>query len=410
MLAMSDVNIVDYLPYFAQTGLPVAFLVPTPTGMGKSIMDATAQVRDLFKNAGLHDYECQLQGPEHKVLIETYFMEEDALIETSASLYRPITKQGDPRIWFYKLGIYANPKNLLALLVSKGRIYVANLSRPEVVQSLYNGYLREIVDSFVDLESEVAKELLWKIKKIHDAGFLPSITRGDPEVGDTLENALGISRNNYKVPDYKGIELKATRYRKAVAQGHVRRSETRMTLFDQVPDWNNSRGMNRNKLLDEYGYWAEQEDGTERWNLSCTLKAHQKNGQGLYLEVDTEKDILINYFAQQERIKRYVLQWSLQTLRERLREKHPETFWVKATSDFVGEQEYFRYDYVVHTKNPNISLIPSLLDEGIITVDYLMHRKPNGATRDHGFPFKIFPRDRDLLFPEAIEYDLEQLK
>lgn len=30
-------------------------------------------------------------------------------------------------------------------------------------------------------------------------------------------------------------------------------------------------------------------------------------------------------------------------------------------------------------------------------------------TRDHGFPFKIFPRDRDLLFPEAIEYDLEQL-
>lgn len=32
MLAMSDVNIEQFLPLFANTGVPVAFLVPTPTG------------------------------------------------------------------------------------------------------------------------------------------------------------------------------------------------------------------------------------------------------------------------------------------------------------------------------------------------------------------------------------------
>lgn len=35
-----------------------------------------------------------------------------------------------------------------------------------------------------------------------------------------------------------------------------------------------------------------------------------------------------------------------------------------------------------------------------------MHRKENGTVRDHGFPFKIFPKDLDLLFPEPKTYEL----
>lgn len=56
---MSDTPIEQFFPLFANTGVPVAFLVPTPTGYGKSIMDATGPVRELFKNAKLHDYEVQ---------------------------------------------------------------------------------------------------------------------------------------------------------------------------------------------------------------------------------------------------------------------------------------------------------------------------------------------------------------
>lgn len=53
MLAMTDTPIESFLPVFASTGIPVAFLVPTPTGFGKSIMDAIAPVRNLLKDAGL---------------------------------------------------------------------------------------------------------------------------------------------------------------------------------------------------------------------------------------------------------------------------------------------------------------------------------------------------------------------
>ena len=61
MLLMSDTNIEQFIPIFADTGASVAFLVPTPTGYGKSIMDATAPVRELLRNAKIHNYETQNQ-------------------------------------------------------------------------------------------------------------------------------------------------------------------------------------------------------------------------------------------------------------------------------------------------------------------------------------------------------------
>lgn len=39
MISMADTNLNTFLPTFANTGVPVAFLVPTPTGFGKSIID-----------------------------------------------------------------------------------------------------------------------------------------------------------------------------------------------------------------------------------------------------------------------------------------------------------------------------------------------------------------------------------
>ena len=98
MLAMSDTPIEQFLPLFAQAGVPVAFIVPTPTGYGKSIMDATTSVRQLFLNQGLHDYDVQPQGPANKVLIQTFLVTDCRLIETETSLYRPITKMGGSQI------------------------------------------------------------------------------------------------------------------------------------------------------------------------------------------------------------------------------------------------------------------------------------------------------------------------
>ena len=156
-------------------------------------MDAIAPVRQLLFDAQVHDYDKQLQGPENKVLVPTHFVNEDNLTSSAASLYRPVTKKGDPRIWFSNLRRYCQPCNLLALVVIEKEIYVFNLSNPTVAAGLkQRGFAYSILEEAVQKDAAIAKELLSKLRAIHQQGFLRSITPGDPGVGDTLENALGM--------------------------------------------------------------------------------------------------------------------------------------------------------------------------------------------------------------------------
>ena len=395
MLAMSDTDIGQFIPLFAHAGVPVAFLVPTPTGFGKSIMDATTPVRQLFLDQHIHDYDMQRQGPQNKVLVRTYFVTSTNCIETQTSLYRPVTKMGDPRLWIYNLKSYCAPCNLLALIIINGDIYVFNLSDHRIANSLFNnGYCYDVLCEAVRQENIIAEELRSMIQDIHNHGFIPSITRGDPGVGDTLEHALGIGRNNRQNPDYRGIELKASRRKLS--------TPNRCTLFDKTPDWHIA--MNERQILDQFGYWGEDDDHQRRFQLYCTLSARVINSQGLTLQYNESCDSVdVLYAAEHPQL---VTGWEMQVLRDRLLEKHPATFWVKATVDIQDGWEFFRYDHIKYTRNPNVSLFSSLIADGIVSVDFLMHYKPNGMIRDHGFPFKMMPGDVNLLFPQVIEYDL----
>ena len=93
-------------------------------------------------------------------------------------------------------------------------------------------------------------------------------------------------------------------------------------------------------------------------------------------------------------------------MRKTLLTKHPETFWVKAASELREDWESFRYDKVVHTRNPNALLLAPLIDNGEITADLAAHIKPDGSYRDHGLLFKILPQNIHDLLGEEKKYDL----
>lgn len=400
MLAMSDINIEQFLPLFADIGVAVAFLVPTPTGYKKSIMDAIGPVRALLKDEGIHDYGMQKQGPEAKKMWPSFFVTAEGLIETRASLYRPVTKKGDPRIWFKNLRRYCNPCNLLSLFVFENKIYVLNLSEDTNRLSIIrHGFIYDLLQQIKYSKQSVAEELLGKIKTIHDRGFIPSITPGDPGVGDTLEHALGIERNNSKAPDYKGIELKSTR----LTRHGSRRASTRSTLFTRVPD----KGMTYRKIVETYGKWQAPRGSTiERLQLYETFTTQRINAYGLKLEVNSNADRLEMLYVPQER---YVSSWQMDNLKNALLIKHHETFWVQAQSVDHNGREYFRYDKILHTKRPNASLMSPLLESGKITLDLAAHFKEDGKWRDHGMLFKMKPKDIHLLLGDAVEYDLETI-
>lgn len=390
MISASDTNIESVLPFFAERGIDVALIVPTQTGLQKSIMDATAPIRQFLKRNNIHDFETQNQGPEFKRSIPTHFVYPDHLRETTTSLYRPLTKKGDSRIWFCKMDDFCIASNLLAITACDGVLYILNLSNKETFASLRGEgsvFLCDLIDSLAIRARSSATELLEKLVAIHKLGFIKSCVRGDTGVGMTLEQQLGIAPNSDKRPDYKGIELKASR-------GVVgERSRNRANLFSQTPDWQNSTMTSAQELLDAFGYYRGG-----RKQLYCTVEAGKPNTQGLYFFVDEEADLLENRARTPDENYRKVVQWQLDTLRKRLSEKHKETFWVKAASMFQDGEEFFRYDQVVYTKAPNIGLLSTLLSQRIITMDYTLSQLPN-RVRDHGYLFKIRPENLGLLFP-----------
>lgn len=370
----------------------ITLIEPTETGLKKSIMDATGSVRSFLKSEKVHDYDLQAQGPTNKILIPTIIHTGFKTLNSSASLYRPKTKKGDPRIWFYNLTKIAAPNDIIAITYFDDKFQVFNLTKLDV-ESLINSpivnSLQDLINSINNTENEVAFELLAMLRKIATAGPIRSVVDADTSVGRTLETALGIDINSSKKPDYKGIELKSFRSSRT----------NRKNLFAQVPDWKLSTFKSSTEILDTFGYKRSDD-----FKLYCTVSAITRNSQGLNLRIDSDIQQLIENSNKPE-VGDFVV-WNLEKLHSRLMEKHKETFWVEAKSTRIDNCEHFQYKLVEHTKKPITSQFDLLIDQGVITLDHLIKRNSKGKVVEKGPLFKIKPKGIELLFPPSDSYSL----
>ncbi len=370
----------------------LALLEPTKTGLKKSIMDATGSVRAYLQKSNIHDYSMQKQGPEHKIITDGFLYENDKVLKSRISLYRPKTKNGDPRIWISGLTSYVQANDIIVLICFSQKIHVLNLTRlpiENLITLVQGNPTKELINSINSQESEIANELLIKLKKISSRGLIRSVVDADTSVGRTLEDALGIAINSSKKPDYKGIELKSFRARR----------NNRKNLFAQVPDWGLSKFKSSAEILDNFGYWRGQD-----FKLYCTVSSLCTNPQGLFLKVCDDVKQLVESSNKLD-VGDFVV-WELDKLYSRLQEKHRETFWVEAESMVIKGVEYFHYTKVEHTKKPIISQFSILIEQGIITVDHLIKRDSQGIVIEKGPLFKIKPAGIDLLFPSSTYYEL----
>lgn len=401
MLAIANRPLEEAIRFLAQFGAEAGYIVPTATGLAKSIMDAHASLRDYLAKVGYHDFSKQAQGPAARVRQPVKVLGRDRWHDELVSLYRPETKSGDPRVWITRLSNYADAGDLLAVLHVQGQLYIVNASRDGLLESGADpGTPLGSLLARLAGPSHVAEELLQHLRQIYAEGPLPTVVPGPTGVGMTLEHRLGIAPNSRKDPDFKGIELKASRAMKG-----GRKSANRITLFSRVPRWKESPVGSGLGLLEKHGY----EDCDGRVQIYGTLSA-KPNSQGFYLE--REVGLLYASRSIEGRSER-LLCWKIEDLQNSLAEKHRETFWVKAESSGAGAGEQFRYVEVAHTKGPLVANVPDLLDIGKIELDLVMHLVPasrNGAfrVRDHGYLFKIRPQDLDLLFPPATRYRLDR--
>lgn len=382
----------DKIKLLTKNQVSLTLIEPTVTGLKKSIMDATGSVRSYLKSEDIHDYELQKQGTESKIITPTIIHTGYKTIKSKASLYRPSTKNGDPRIWFYSLTKIADPNDIIAITYYNDNFQVFNLTKLDV-EALINSAIinpfQELISSINFEKSEVAIELLNKLKLISNKGFVKSEVNSDTGIGRTIESLLGIEMNSSKAPDYKGIELKSFRDARNNRKG----------LFGKTPNWNLSKFKSRVEILNAFGYW---EKGIFR--LYNTMRGTGRNAQGLILRIEDKKDWLVENSDKPE-IGDFLV-WELETLRKALLKKHKETFWIKAESKIEDNNEYFHFIEVEHTRNPMVDKFEILLETGAITLDYPIKRMPKGKVIDKGCNFKLKANCLDLLFPPSENYNL----
>jgi len=389
LLSESEINKIQVL---TENSVELTLIEPTENGLEKSIMDATGSVRIYLRNTQIHDYSTQSKGPENKILIKSHLVYANKIIPSVASLYRPKTKNGDPRIWFKGLNDYSRPNDILAIIAFNKELYVVNITRlaiGELIDNQDNNPLREFVSQIKITSNVIADELLLLLRNIAAKGPVPALLNADTAIGRTLETLLGITINSSKKPDYKGIELKSYRQQRG----------NRKNLFAQVSNWELSKFKSSAQILETFGYTRGGD-----FKLYCTISAITRNSQGLQFKVDNKLSQLIEN-SDKHAIGDFAV-WTLDNLHKRLLEKHNETFWISAESKQIDGVEHFLYNKIEHTRKPIVSQFDILLEQGIITMDHLIKRKADGSVSEKGPLFKIKPDSVSLLFPPSKKYDL----
>lgn len=377
----------------------------TQTGLKKSIMDATAPMRAYFKENGIHDYALQKKGQDNKVIVHTHILTDFKDIDTQTSLYRPETKDGDPRIWVYKLKDTTDADDIHAIIaLNPEELYVINLTKVDIIKCCETSIANPVQDLILllsDNADRISEELLGRLMEFQGM-WIDTGLKADTAIGRQVEILLGIDMNDSPLPDYKGIELKSFR---------AKRPNIKKNLFCKVPDWDISKLKSGAEIVEKYGYLS---GGTKSYRntLSCKFPNSQNlrlnmNYPSDLLEIEEDKVIGPDLF----RKVADVAVWRLQTLHKCLLLKHHETFWIEVDTriDELG-REQFRFNKIEHTRNPIVSQFDVLLEQSMITVDLLLGRpkfNPISGEKKKGgdaVSFKIKKNAAGLLFPDSVIY------
>ncbi len=223
-------------------------------------------------------------------------------------------------------------------------------------------------------------ELIEKLKKIKEMGWIKTHRPGTTGIGKTLEDLLGINENNVPGPNAEMIELKSAR----------KGSSSMLTLFTKSPLPKKANSI----LLKRFGYPSTKKKGTKRLETTVNaLKYNTLKGKPGF-KIDIQKD-RINLIDIKGRILGY---WDKETLKNSFERKLPKLLYVKAETKGEGANEYFWFNEAWLLSGFDFDNFIQLLKEGVILVDIRIGQYPDGRPHDHGTGFRVFPDKLDLCF------------
>lgn len=229
------------------------------------------------------------------------------------------------------------------------------------------------------LQSIPLPRLIKDLKKIKQQGYIKTHRAHDTGVGKTLEDLLHLRENNFRVPDFGEIELKAKRIGSA----------SMLTLATKSPE---PKGVNR-VLFENYKY----RDKTGSYCLHSTVYGSRVNPQGLRMVLVGDKLVPQN----RKKIEAY---YPLSFFDDVLKSKSDKILLVFAEIKGKPRTKNERFHYVeAHllwglNKNKLASAIKNDKLKVDIRIGVYRSGKNKGKYHDHGTGFRINKRDFLHLF------------
>jgi len=224
---------------------------------------------------------------------------------------------------------------------------------------------------------DIKKEL----KNIFDKGFIESIGNiNDGDVGDTLQNELGIPRNNKKYPDFlygfKPIELKSKRrYKK-------RKNEFNNSMISLFTTNQMGGPMNSRKIFKKYAYVSQG-----KLSLKGNIYYGDYKKQGFKLDINNDKLII------KKKKHGQISHFEYSVLLRHIKKKINYLLLVKAENKIIDGIEYFNYNEAYLYSHFVEDKFTNLLTNKKIIANFRM-----GSNKDHNFGFRIYEKDLDTLY------------
>jgi hypothetical protein len=247
-----------------------------------------------------------------------------------------------------------------------------------------------------------------KLEEIKNMGWIRNQRPGNAGgVGNTLEDLLDVAENNLQLPDFGDWELKSQR----ADTGSL------LTLFHTEPQPRAAKIVPQILLL-KYG-WPHQEAVTTypRNELSFpqTINATSYSDRGFRVNVDYDSRtvfISFDFYRIDERhaewresVRRRIGTsdidpnpfWTFRDIEEKLSSKINNLMYVRADRKTVGGEEFFKYNQIEAYVDPTLDRFLSLMQDGLIYVDFDARTGHN-----HGTKFRIRPANKTDLYQTHI--------
>lgn len=402
-----ETNVINMIKRFRNEDY--ALIRMTYTMIDKNNLDANGILRDLLFNWGLVDYEQLNHGGKFGLTYDALFIQNGKAEVIKLKFYRVSNDRGDKRF-----SIETIKRKMEYGEINEGDLlYLSVFRQTNGMPLIYIINLTHNIPSENDLLNAIGMDpitdLFYKIKPrlceiVHGGFFDNSKGYGSiapKDVGDTLENLLGISTNNRIDADYNGIiEVKS--------KGGSRTLDTLFTLRPQfegtrVAEYETSDRNRVSAFARIYGYDSDAHPGYHSLYITIGSMEAPQNNQGFYLHVNDEgrtvNIVWRNPYTGKQEIAAY---WLFDDLRQQLYLKHPSTLWVKAESREVDGMVQFQYLQIEFSRAPQFTTFLSLIKAGIITYDWRGYTTKEGryTGKNHGNAWRIKPYAKSDLFGE----------